>query len=530
MDQTKFPSLLTDLRSSSKAPISQSTSLPSQWKANYTSLIEQHTDQLNNFIRPHVNKLDDTISQNVINCYKIGSTLGRGQFGKVYKGVDFHTGKVVAIKKMSKKPMTSKLYSMNQIMRQIQIWKVLGMYDDLNSEEVVMLMNLFRIRWEVFVLSWLNYKRKYQKCDYVLELVECLDSVNSMNIWIVNEWSNLGELLWKREDRNVVITQWEKICGIGCNVSTFAEKVLKDIASGLKFLESVGCIHRDIKPSNILVDGNRKMLKISDFGSSLIVPEFLPFKIDESPSVVTNCFRNELNKIVGTPAFIAPEICQCVAESDSDTCAIDGFKADMWSLGVTIYCILYNELPFYGENEFDTYHKITNSALKDKLNGGQLNDLVIGRLLEKNPVERIGIMELSIILGLTMEPFQREMPKVPLKSEKAKPFRTILKKIMSIAGTKRKSKAKIAKQEVVSTTNINTLTAGSFSSASSSSESSLEQPVQITEFLDSLGSQADVNDNTSYIDSTAKAHPHVKLTSSRNIVNFKTYIQDREGN
>jgi serine/threonine protein kinase len=34
---------------------------------------------------------------------------------------------------------------------------------------------------------------------------------------------------------------------------------------------------------------------------------------------------------------------------------VDGFSgraADIWALGVTLYCMVYNRLPFFDENEF----------------------------------------------------------------------------------------------------------------------------------------------------------------------------------
>jgi serine/threonine protein kinase len=34
---------------------------------------------------------------------------------------------------------------------------------------------------------------------------------------------------------------------------------------------------------------------------------------------------------------------------------VDGFSgkaADVWALGVTLYCMVYNQLPFFDENEY----------------------------------------------------------------------------------------------------------------------------------------------------------------------------------
>ena len=40
---------------------------------------------------------------------------------------------------------------------------------------------------------------------------------------------------------------------------------------------------------------------------------------------------------------------------------VDGFSgraADIWALGVTLYCMIYNHLPFFDENEFGIIQKI----------------------------------------------------------------------------------------------------------------------------------------------------------------------------
>lgn len=48
--------------------------------------------------------------------------------------------------------------------------------------------------------------------------------------------------------------------------------------------------------------------------------------------------------IVGTFQFVAPE---CLREKkDGDIPGYDGFAADVWSLGVVMYCIVDKVLPF----------------------------------------------------------------------------------------------------------------------------------------------------------------------------------------
>lgn len=160
----------------------------------------------------------------------------------------------------------------------------------------------------------------------------------------------------------------------------------------MRFLEANGCIHRDIKPANILCNARDGHFQISDFGCSILLPRYVPFKDPK----LEHCFQMELNKIIGTPAFIAPELCH-FNESKRNNIR-DGFKLDIWSLGITLYCLLHNKLPFSGENEFDTYHKVVSESLDSDLDDVPLNNLVIEKLLKKNPRERVSIHELSALI------------------------------------------------------------------------------------------------------------------------------------
>ena len=38
--------------------------------------------------------------------------------------------------------------------------------------------------------------------------------------------------------------------------------------------------------------------------------------------------------------------------------SFSGIAADIWALGVTLYCMIYNKLPFWDENEFGIINRI----------------------------------------------------------------------------------------------------------------------------------------------------------------------------
>ncbi|SCW02459.1 LAFE_0F06898g1_1 [Lachancea fermentati] len=433
-------------------PITPSSASPSVATTDnvpsYHEIIENHRGVIDRALTPLVKRFtvyDD--HPECIDGYRIVKCIGKGQFGQVYLAQS-KTLEQVAVKCIQKRPRNSQQYSMNQVMRQMRYWKSKGKFVS-NSEDAIMQMNVSKIRWEVYIANRLRHKN-------ILHVLECLDSPSSRKIWIITPWSSLGELRWERGSKSQTLDQWNRFLRKQTTVEQFSEIVLKNIVDGLLYLSKQGCIHRDIKPSNILLDGTSGEMKISDFGSSLISPEFLPFKDQE----LAQGYMEEIHKIVGTPAFIAPELCDFSAK----TTFLDGFKLDVWSLGVTMYCLLENKLPFWGDNEFDTFHKIVRDRLPK--NGNWLHDLIVTRLLEKSMSERISIDELSTLLK---------------KSRKKHGVKNLMSKFRNFA-TKKKNPSttqfsSIHIDEGSSDFNLDT--------SSSSIGSSFGEPVQISEFVKS---------------------------------------------
>lgn len=109
-----------------------------------------------------------------------------------------------------------------------------------------------------------------------------------------------------------------------------------EICDAVQKTHKAGYIHRDIKPANALV--TNKIAKLSDFGLTATKDEIEP------------------GEIVGTTVYMSPE--QASGEPTE--------QSDVWSLGVMLYEILTNELPFEGETALNTIFKITSPEIKPK--------------------------------------------------------------------------------------------------------------------------------------------------------------------
>jgi len=103
------------------------------------------------------------------------------------------------------------------------------------------------------------------------------------------------------------------------------------VCDGVQHAHQKGVIHRDLKPSNILVtvQDDRPVPKIIDFGVAKATTQHL----------TDRTLYTELGVLIGTPEYMSPEQAEMTG-LDIDT------RADVYSLGVILYELLTDVLPF----------------------------------------------------------------------------------------------------------------------------------------------------------------------------------------
>ncbi|QSS63641.1 serine/threonine-protein kinase ssp1 [Histoplasma capsulatum] len=149
------------------------------------------------------------------------------------------------------------------------------------------------------------------------------------------------------------------------------DKVKKEVAILKKarhenYLHYQGIIHRDIKPANLLVTRDRRV-KISDFGVSYLgrpIRDDDEERVTETDATELDDAR-ELSKTVGTPAFYAPELCYTGSEFETQIGNVPKITGaiDVWSLGVTLYGMIFGRLPFVCDDEYKLFHNIVKNEV-----------------------------------------------------------------------------------------------------------------------------------------------------------------------
>jgi eukaryotic-like serine/threonine-protein kinase len=178
----------------------------------------------------------------------------------------------------------------------------------------------------------------------------------------------------------------------------------RQTAEGLQHAFESGMVHRDIKPHNLMLT-SKGQIKILDFGLARLASE-----TRKELGLSLGVDRPELTKmgdIMGTPEFMAPE--QFADASSAD------IRADIYSLGCTLYYLLTGQAPFTGETTLAVMLAKQGGASRPI---GQLRDdlptdliAVINRMMAKTPEQRFQTPA-EVVKALAA--FLKPMPATPM--------------------------------------------------------------------------------------------------------------------
>ena len=163
-----------------------------------------------------------------------------------------------------------------------------------------------------------------------------------------------------------------------------AKVMFAQIVAGVRHMHQKGIAHRDLKMGNILLDDKQNAL-ISDFGLSRVA-----YRLSKGGTVMSHVY-------CGTVPYMAPEV---LVNRTHKKKAYNPFRADIWSLGIILYCIICKAYPFDESLGFDAMIECQNKSkwkfsryIKSKPSE-QLYQILV-RMLEPNSSKRITIAQLA---------------------------------------------------------------------------------------------------------------------------------------
>src|SRR3954471_19591209 len=154
-------------------------------------------------------------------------------------------------------------------------------------------------------------------------------------------------------------------------VSTALELGMQ-ISRGLSFAHQQGLVHRDVKPQNVLLNGDGQA-KVTDFGIAR--------------SLDVKHGMTQTGTVLGTSDYIAPKQAQGQRVDE---------QTDVYSLGVVLYELLTNDVPFPGENFVAVAMRHINEpppSIRDKRpDVSPRLEAAVQRAMAKRPDERYDSM------------------------------------------------------------------------------------------------------------------------------------------
>ncbi|KAG4416436.1 hypothetical protein IFR04_010414 [Cadophora malorum] len=311
----------------------------------------------------YTNNQTDGRAEHHINQYIIKDEIGRGSFGAVHLAVDQY-GTEYAVKEFSKSRLRKRAQSNilrrpHGMRRPGHLAASSGLNAPLHRHSASDIHNdqeqgnpLFLIKEEIAIMKKLNHPN-------LVSLIEVLDDPEEDSLYMVLEMCKKGVVM--KVGLNEKADPYDR---------ESCRHWFRDLILGIEYLHAQGVVHRDIKPDNLLLTED-DVLKIVDFGVSEM--------FEKASDMMTA-------KSAGSPAFLPPELC-VTRHGD-----VSGKAADIWSMGVSLYCLRFGRIPFERSGVLELYESIRNDHPEIDAEPDFCD--LMQRMLEKDPKKRIKMAEL----------------------------------------------------------------------------------------------------------------------------------------
>jgi serine/threonine protein kinase len=175
-------------------------------------------------------------------------------------------------------------------------------------------------------------------------------------------WGEHQGRLWMAQQYHAgqTLDQWVRPRG---RHAREVRQILTQVAEGLDYAHQLGVFHRDLKPANILLNSRGEAV-IADFGLARCADFATMTRTQET---------------FGSPAYMAPEQIR--------SGRVENGSADLYSLGVLGYELLYGRLPFEGDLMQVLQAHLCKIPEFPAQPGGPV-EAIIRQLLEKDPARR----------------------------------------------------------------------------------------------------------------------------------------------
>ena len=210
-------------------------------------------------------------------------------------------------------------------------------------------------------------------------------------------------------------------------------------AKGLEYAHSEGVIHRDIKPANVLID-KKGTVKILDMGLARV------FEAEDTPEDRLT----DSGQVMGTCDYMAPEQAEDTRTADH--------RADIYSLGCTLYRIVTGKKPYEGGSQIQILmaHRAAPipSLVEQRPDVPASLEVAYQKMMAKTPEDRYQSM--TEVIGDLEACVSKERQPVASEASSDSALTSFLQNLSGGGVATRKKVAKVAAETVPSQTDQET--------------------------------------------------------------------------